>query len=405
MPLHGRRGETSSHEPCVGRLRVRCRFLHGHDRQPPGAEADRCVRSQPATARSIHSPLADTSVRSLEELIGDPAVDLVLNLTNPRSHYAVTRACLEAGRHVYSEKPLAMCVDQAAELAELARQRGVYLASAPCSVLSETAQTLWKAIRENAVGKARLVYANFDDGMVGPNMKPWTWVSDSGAPWPARDEFEVGCTFEHAGYVLTWLAAFFGPAVSVTAFASCRIPDKGIPVASMASDFTVGCIEYADGMVARVTCGLVAPRDKSITVVGDDGVLFVGNVRNDHAPVIVRSSKLWRWRSRLAQRTQWLHRWLEERFPWPGAETMFQRTYPLVRQPAVRVGGHKPVDFMRGPSEMTEAIRERRPCRLSAELGVHIVEIVEALDDPGRFGGYRRLATTFPPMHPMTWAA
>ena len=68
---------------------------------------------------------------------------------------------------------------------------------------------------------------------------------------------------------------------------------------------------------------------------------------------------------------------------------MFQRTYPLVRQPAVRVGGHKPVDFMRGPSEMTEAIRDRRPCRLSAELGVHIVEIVEALDDPGRFGGHR----------------
>ena len=165
---------------------------------------------------------------SVEALIEDPRVELVLNLTNPRSHYEVTRACLEGAKHVYSEKPLAMCVEQAAELVGIARARGLYLSSAPCSALSETAQTLWKAIRENAVGRIRLVYANFDDGMVGPNMKPWTWVSASGAPWPARDEFEVGCAFEHAGYVLTWLAAFFGPAVSLTAFASCRIPDKGV---------------------------------------------------------------------------------------------------------------------------------------------------------------------------------
>ena len=145
---------------------------------------------------------------------------------------------------------------EASKLVALADQNELYLASAPCSLLSPTAQTVWKAIKDNAVGKIRLVYANFDDGMIAPKLAPWTWINDCGVPWPAKDEFEVGCTYVHAGYVLTWLAAFFGPAKTVTSFSSCQIPDKGISVDRMAPDFSVGCIEYEDGIVARVTCGL-----------------------------------------------------------------------------------------------------------------------------------------------------
>lgn len=343
--------------------------------------------------------------RDLDELVGDPTIELVFNLTNPRSHYNVTKRCLNAGKHVYSEKPLAMISEEAKGLVQLAEEKGLYLASAPCSVLSETAQTLWKAIREGVIGKVRLVYANFDDGMIAPNMSPWSWTNGYGTPWPAKDEFEVGCALEHAGYVLTWIGAFFGPALSVTSFASCLIPDKGIPVDSMAPDFTVGCIEYADGIVARVTCGLVAPRDKSITVVGDDGVLFVGNVRNDTAPVMLRKSKGGRWQAGFVRRTQWLNRWLESRIPWLGGEALFQSRYPTIRKPRGRlVSPRKPVDFMRGPAEMAEAIREKRRCRLSAEFGAHIVEIVEALQHPERFNGRKQMTTTFASMLPMPWA-
>ena len=60
--------------------------------------------------------------------------------------------CLDSGKHVYSEKPLGMSGEEAEKLVSLANQRGVYLASAPCSLLSETAQTVWKAIREGVVG-------------------------------------------------------------------------------------------------------------------------------------------------------------------------------------------------------------------------------------------------------------
>jgi predicted dehydrogenase len=348
--------------------------------------------------------LAARRYTTFDELVSDPAVNLVLNLTNPRSHYESTRRCLEAGKHVYSEKPLAMDARCAAALADVADEKQVVLSSAPCSLLNDTAQTLWKAIREGAVGKIRLIYANFDDGMIAPNQSPWLWQNASGVAWPAKDEFEVGCAYEHAGYLLTWLAAFFGPALRVTSFASCQIPDKGIPVETMAPDFTVGCIEYGEGIVARVTCGLVAPRDKSLTVIGDDGVLFVGNVRNDKTPVYVRRTKLGRVQSAVANRTSWISRWLEQRLVWPGTEALFQRRYPPARHTnGLVVGRGKPVDFLQGPAEVAEAVREKRPCRLSARLGVHVVELVEVLQHPERFGGHKEMTTTFPEIQPLPW--
>ena len=344
---------------------------------------------------------------SLQEVLADTAVEVVLNLTDPRSHFEVTKRCLEAGKHVYSEKPLAMTAVEAQRLCGMAEERGLYLASAPCSVLSETAHTMWKAVRDGLLGRVRLVYANFDDGMIAPNMAPWNWRNDSGVAWPAKDEFEVGCTFEHAGYVLTWLAAFFGPAQRVTSFASCLIPDKGIPVERMAADFTVGSIEYAEGLLARVTCGLVAPRDKSLTIVGDGGVMFTGDVRNDAGPVYVQAIPARGALRRLEHHLNRGRKLAESRLsvvPWSGHEWHFRRRLPFVRKPSrAIVHPDKPVDFLRGPSELAKAIGQRRPCRLSARLGVHIVEIVEALQHPERFGGCRTIESAFDPIEPLPW--
>jgi predicted dehydrogenase len=338
------------------------------------------------------------SYKSVEHVAQDPSLELVLNLTNPRSHYELTKKCITAGKHVYSEKPLAMDASAARELIDLARKKNVYLASAPCSMLSETAQTVWKALREGVIGRVRLVYANFDDGMIAPKLSPWSWTNESGVPWPAKDEFEVGCTYEHAGYVLTWLAAFFGPATRVTSFASCLIKDKGIAVDAMAPDFTVGCIEYPGGEVARVTCGLVAPKDKSLTIIGDDGIMSVANVRNDVCAVYVRSIPAGRWRAAVERRVNGLRRW----FPGCDTEWHIWRRYPMARRPPPRLlGSDKPVDFCRGPAEMADAIRNKRPCRLSPELGWHITELIERLQFPERFGSQRELVSSFDPIQPL----
>lgn len=341
----------------------------------------------------------------VDALLHDDSCALVLNLTNPRSHFETTKACLLTGKHVYSEKPLAMDSVQARELADLAADRGLSLATAPCSLLSETAQTMWKGIREQVIGPPRLVYAAFDDGMIH-RQAPTHWTSSSGAPWPARDEYEVGCTYEHAGYVLTWLAAWFGPARKVHAYASTRIPDKGLPVESMAPDFTVGCIEYDNDVVARVTCGIVAPVDKSIQVIGEQGTLYTKYVRNDGSPVYLKKTPYNRLVHGVTSRLTNLRIRTEHclRLPFSLSGIQLERKIPYARRPKFRKAyGNKPVDFLRGPAEQIQAIQEGRPCRLSADLAVHMVELIETLQYPDRFDTPRRLATAFKPIEPLPW--
>jgi predicted dehydrogenase len=335
---------------------------------------------------------------SEEQLLADVGVETVVNLTNPRSHYAVTSAALAAGKHVYSEKPLGMNGVEARSLVEAATARGLMLASAPCSVLSETAETVRAALRSGVVGKVRLVYANFDDGMIAPRLAPWGWRNEIGVPWPARDEFEVGCTYEHAGYLLTWLAAFFGPAHRITSFASCQLPDKGIAVDKMAPDFTTGCIEYADGIVARLTCSLVAPEDKSLTIIGDKGVLRVDNVRHERCPVRYRAYSVGRVAASIERRVNAARLGLG--MTAFGAGWTSWRRYPYVATPPRWLEGHKPVDFLRGLSEMAAALRGKRKCRLPAELGWHIAEIIDALQHPEGGGGTRALVSNLPEIVP-----
>src|SRR5262245_18792972 len=83
------------------------------------------------------------SYSSFDEMLGDTSVGMVLNLTSPRSHFEVSARCLDADKHVYSEKPLGMDFHEASKLVALADKKGLYLASAPCSLLSPTAQTVW----------------------------------------------------------------------------------------------------------------------------------------------------------------------------------------------------------------------------------------------------------------------
>jgi predicted dehydrogenase len=77
-----------------------------------------------------------------EALLSDHNIELIVNLTNPNSHFEVSKMCLEAGKHVYSEKPMTLIFSEAQALTESAKRKGLYLSSAPCGILGETAQTL-----------------------------------------------------------------------------------------------------------------------------------------------------------------------------------------------------------------------------------------------------------------------
>ncbi len=308
-----------------------------------------------------------------------PAGSLILNLTNPKAHFSINHACLQAGFHVYSEKPLAVNMEEAHQLHALAKSRNLLLASAPCSVLGVAAQTLGAAIRTDTIGTPRLVYAELDDGFISqaPYQK---WISETGAPWPYKDEFQVGCTLEHAGYYLSWLIAFFGSVKSVTA-ASANI----VANTSDAPDFSVATLFFEQGLVARLTCSIIAPHNHQIRVIGDKGVLSVQKAWDNFAKVKVRRRKV--------VRRRLLELPIAKQFKLKGP------THPKVGR-----WGAASMNFALGLVEMLEALQQNRPCRLSSDFALHLNEVTLAIQNAGDHTGAQQMQTHCPPIKLMPWA-
>lgn len=323
---------------------------------------------------------------SFDELLDDSRVQIVLNLTNPDAHYEVSKSALLADKHVYSEKPLAMRYEEAEELVELAESRGLQISGAPCSLLGETAQTLWKAVRDRRVGDMYAVYAEMDDGLVH-RMPYQKWFSTSGIPWPAQDEFEVGCTLEHAGYVLGWLPAFFGPAVSVTAFSSEQILNKETAQAltQHAPDFSVACVKFANGMVARLTCSIIAKHDHALRVFGREGTLHIDDTWQYRSPVYQRRM--------INIRRKMIVSPLKQQIPLLGQA-----------RPCIKTRGSQTMDFARGVAELAESITQQRLSRLSPRYSLHVTELALAIHNAGADGLCYQVQSTFAPIEPMEWA-
>lgn len=307
---------------------------------------------------------------------------ILLNLTNPSAHFEINQACLLAGHHVYSEKPLAMDMAQANALLGLAKERGLMLASAPCSVLSETAQTLAKAVRDDVVGTPRLIYAELDDGFI-PQAPYRDWKSESGAPWPFEDEFRTGCTLEHAGYYLSWLIGIFGPVDRVVAASAALIPDKEIDTDT--PDFSVAVLFFKSGVVARLTCSIVAPHDHQIRVIGDKGVLAVKKAWDNAAPV--RFHRRFRIRRRLIDHPI-------------GKKVRLKGPRPS----KVKRRGAASMNFALGLAEMMAALREGRDCRMSADFALHINEVTLAIQNARATEGVQKMQTSCEVLKPMAWA-
>ena len=323
---------------------------------------------------------------SLTQMLEQSDAKIIVNLTPPGKHYEVNKAILMADRHVYCEKPLAMDFQQARELVKLAETRNLRISGAPCNVLSEIAQGVWRELRRNAIGTVRLAYAEMDDGMV--HLSPFRkWANEFGTPWPAKDEFEVGCTLEHAGYYLTWLAAFFGPADTVTGFGGTTIPDKlqGEPLAVDSPDFTVACIHFRSGVTARLTCSIVAEHDHSMTITGEEGILKVADCWNAQSPAGIQKYFSFRRGRKL--------------MPW-------KKPIPLPSPPNGKLTrfGAATIDFAAGVAELANAVRRNRPSRLSPEFCLHTTELALAIHNSAKNPGTYAVQTEFEPIEPMPWA-
>jgi predicted dehydrogenase len=326
---------------------------------------------------------------SLDAVLMDDSVEIVVNLTNPDQHYIVSRRALEAGRHVYSEKPLALALEEAQVLVALASERELQLVSAPSSVLGEAAQTVWAALRADVAGRPLLVYAEMDDGMVH-RIGYDNWRTKTGTPWPAEDEFRTGCTLEHAGYALTWLVAMLGPVRRIVTSAQLLIPDKGphTPRSHTTPDFTCATLEFDDGVVARLTNSIVAPHDHRFRIFCSEGILEVEETWDFKAPVRF-----------VPIPTTRLRRQMQKIFGWDGG-----RRLPPVRQRRMSTARRGyPMDFALGVAEMAQAIEAGRPPRLAGAFSLHITEVSLAIQHPERFGTEYVPASAPEPVAPMDW--
>lgn len=347
---------------------------------------------------------------SYDALLADPQIEIVVNLTSIHSHYDTIKRALEAGKHVYSEKPLTLDVERTRELIELARTRGLIFTGAPPNLYADAICTLWKAVRDGAIGRPILVYAELDDNPAHL-MQLDKVQSPTGAPFPYAEELQEGCTVEHVAYHLVWLCAMFGPVQSVTAYSKCLVADKRTPTPLSppdTPDLSVACLDFANGVAARVTCSWVAPRDHRFRVIGDEGEITVDNIFHDQSPVrLERFSRV-----SLSGRKAYTVR----------THPMFGRLVgiggrrlPLMRRWKSHAGEergvgtslkHRFVSWLRrrqiystdkflGLAEMVRAMREGRPQPMSTDFLLHLNELTLMIQRAGPQGQAAKPVTTF----------
>ncbi|SFR19343.1 Gfo/Idh/MocA family protein [Poseidonocella sedimentorum] len=347
-------------------------------------------------------------------LLADPEVEIVANFTSIGSHFDVSRAALEAGKHVYSEKPFTTGMAEARALAELAEARGLRLSCAPSNALSPTVQTLWKAVEDGVVGPPRIVYAEFDDNPVYL-LQPETWASRSGAPWPYLHEYEMGCTWEHAGYHLTWMCALFGPVRRVTAFSKVTLPDKTDQPLDPADtpDFSVATLDFESGVVGRLTCSIAAPTDHRMRIIGEKGVLEADTYRDYTCPVRLEPFTNFSLKARnlRAVRTNSILQSLfgvggrrlplvaapppgNTRIPRDGGNPLSPKTW-IARLRAAQRGQQ---DKCLGLAELAEAIRTERPQFPPPDFTLHLTELTLAIQGAGPDGASQDIETRFAPI-------
>jgi len=213
-----------------------------------------------------HDAAAYTDLDSL--LTAEPA-PLVVNLTSHAAHADVTGACLRADRHVFSEKPLALDADRAADLVATADERGLALGCAPITHRCDAQRHAATLLSDGRVGPIRLGYAHAHVGRVTE------WHDSPGS------FLSVGPLYDGAVYPLSLLTAWFGPVDRVrTADAVDAWPDREPrrPERPAHVEATLG---FSSGPVIRLTASLYAPHRSrefnSLELHGDDGSLYLGD--------------------------------------------------------------------------------------------------------------------------------
>lgn len=306
---------------------------------------------------------------SIEEMLGDARVELVVVLTHAQIHAQMASRCLDAGKHVHTEKPLACTREDAVRVAELADARKLRLGCSPFTFMGEMQQTAWKMVRDGRLGRVRVIYAEMNWGRIEKwHPNPFFFYQPGAGPM-----FDVGV------YPLTVLTTMFGPVARVVGCASTCLPDRAIekgpeagnPFKVGTPDFVVGGLHFVSGAVGRVTASFyVGPtRQEGIELHGDEATLHLSSAHDFCKPL-------------------WLRKFGEGEW----------QPVPPVREP------YKGVEWGRAIFDMAEAIREGRPHRATGRQACHVADICCGILESAAKGAAVELTTRFDPPEPMPWA-
>jgi predicted dehydrogenase len=176
-----------------------------------------CADLRPETAKA-QAERYQIAPRTVDELLASEDVDIVLNLTVPEAHADVSLAAINAGKHVYTEKPLATRLEDGVRLVEAARAKNLRVGAAPDTVLGAGIQTARQLIDQGKIGKPLLGFAAvLSHGMEHWHPNPFFFFQPGAGP-----------IFDMGPYYLTTLVTLLGPVASVIAAAQSGFAERVI---------------------------------------------------------------------------------------------------------------------------------------------------------------------------------
>jgi predicted dehydrogenase len=293
----------------------------------------------------------------IDELLADPQIEIVLNLTVPKAHVEVGLKALDAGKHVYAEKPLAVAFKEGKKLVDRAAKKGLRVGSAPDTFLGGSHQTCRKLIDAGKIGEPVGGTAYF----MCPGHERWH---------PAPDfYYQVGGgpILDMAPYYLTDLVNLLGPVACVAAMTSMpkktrtitSKPRRGQTIPVEVATHAAGTLQFVSGALVQVSMSFDVPahRHLPIEIYGSKGTLVVPDPNWFGGEVEFAAEK---------------DKWVKLKTEVPYADANYRSI---------------------GLADMAHAIRSNRPHRASGELALHVLEVMEAFGRSSDSGKAVSIAT------------
>jgi predicted dehydrogenase len=317
-----------------------------------------CADLNPELSQSVSEKYPSIKAVSTEQLLADDSINLVVNLTQPGFHYEVMTSGLNAGKHVYGEKPLSISFDDSRRMLDLAARKNLRVGSAPDTFLGAGIQLCRELI---------------DDGKIGTPIAATAFFTTPGHErWHPAPEFYYkvggGPMLDMGPYYLTALVNLLGSAKSVSGSARITHPQRTItsePRNGETIDVEIpthvaGTVDFESGAVASMITSfdVWGTHLPFIEIYGTEGSLSVPNPNNFGDPV-----KL-------------LSRGNDEWIEIPNDRPFAENSRGL------------------GVADMAMSISENTPHRASGELASHVLEIMHAFGQSSDSGKRIELTST-----------